>query len=155
MAETVTTVPGISTVGVRLAYCADMDTFVAPEASAMTLLTRINQAGAVALDTQEIDASALEDSITKYIAGRQDPGGDWTVTINATDATITEWEAIKGTKKVFEIYAPDLTKAFWVRASVPPVIASGEFGQNELKTIELTLTLVDVFGWQTKVTPSV
>lgn len=155
MADVQTTVPGVSTVGVRLAYCADMDTWSAPSASAMTLLTRINQAGAVSLDVQEIDASALEDSITKYIPGRQDPGGDWTVTINATDATITEWEAIKGSKKVFEVYAPDLSKAFWVRAAVPPVIASGEFGQNSLKTIELTLTLVDVFGWQDKVTPSV
>ena len=155
MAAATTTVPGISTVGVRLAYCADMDTFVAPDASAMTLLTRINQTGDVAMDVQEIDASALEDSVTKYIPGRQDPGGDFQVTVNLTDATITEWEAIKGTTKVFEEYLPNCSKAFWVRAAVPPVIPKGEGGQNALKTVQITLTLVDVFGYKDKVTPSV
>ena len=155
MADVQTSVPGVSTVGVRLAYTADMDTFTAPEASAMTLLTRINNSGDVNLDVEEIDASALEDAITKYIQGRQDTGGSFPVTINLTDATIGEWESIKGTTKVFEEYYPGIAKAFWVRASVPPVIPKGESGQNELKTVEIELTLVDVFGWQTKVTPSV
>ena len=155
MAEVTTTVPGVSTVGVRLAYCADMDTFTAPSASDMHLLTRINQTGDVSMDVQEIDASALEDLVTQYIAGRQDPGGDFSVTVNLTDATEAEWAAIAGTTKVFEEYLPGLNKAFWVRATVPPIIPKGESGQNELRTVAITLTLVDVFGWQTKVTPSV
>lgn len=155
MADVQTTVPGISTVGVRLAYCDDMETFTAPAASALTLLTRINNSGDVNLDVEEIDASALEDYVTKYIQGRQDTGGSFTVTINLTDATIGEWEAIKGTTKVFEEYYPGSSKAFWVRATVPPVIPKGEAGQNELKTVEIELTLIDVFGWKDKVTPSV
>ena len=145
-------VPGVSTVGVRLGYAADMETFTAPES--VTLLTRISEADDVALDTEQLDASALEDFISKYIAGRQDTGGEWPVTINITNETITEWEAIKGTKKAFEIYSPNLTKGFWVRAQVPAVIPSGSWGQNEVKTASITLTLMDVFGWQTKVTPS-
>lgn len=146
------TVPGVSTLEAKLGYAADGDTI--PESGTVTLLGRINSIGGISLATEQIDASALEDKVSKYVAGRQDPGGEWTITINATDATLDQWDGIKGTKKWFEIIVPGITKAFWARAQVPQVLPSGELGQNELFTIELTLTLVDIGGWATKISPS-
>lgn len=145
-------VPGISTLEVKLGYSADASTWEAPQS--VTLLGRINSIGAVSLPSEQIDASALEDTVSKYVAGRQDTGGEWTITVNTTDAQITEWEGIKGTKKWFEVIFPSLTKAYWVRAEVPKVLPLGETGQNELATMEVTLTLVDIKGYDTKVAPA-
>ena len=156
MAETVTVVPGVSTLEVKLAYTADADTCPAANSPTMTILGRINAIGGVALPTEQIDASALEDTITKYIAGRQDSGGEWAITVNTTDATITAWEGIKGTKKWFEVIIPGLsTLGYWVRAEVPKVLPLSEVGQNELLTMEISLSLLDIAGFSTKVTPSV
>jgi len=146
------TVPGISTLKIRLGYAADSSTFETP--SSVTLLGRINSIGGVSLPSEQIDASALEDEVSQYVAGRQDTGGEWTITVNTTDAQITEWEAIKGTKKWFEVIIPSANKAYWCRAEVPNVLPLGEVGQNELLTMEVTLTLVQVHGYDTKVVPA-
>jgi hypothetical protein len=42
--------------------------------SSFTLLNRINNIAGISLETEQIDASALEDYVTRYIAGRQDTG---------------------------------------------------------------------------------
>ena len=42
--------------------------------SSFNVLTRINAIGGISLETEQIDASALEDYVTRYIAGRQDTG---------------------------------------------------------------------------------
>ncbi len=42
--------------------------------SSFTVLTRINAIGGISLETEQIDASALEDYVTRYVAGRQDTG---------------------------------------------------------------------------------
>lgn len=63
--------PGVSTLGIKFGYAAGTyDT----KPSAFTLLTRINAIGGIALETEQIDASALEDLVTKYVAGRADSG---------------------------------------------------------------------------------
>ena len=49
--------PGISTLGVKFGWSAAGDT----KPASFTLLTRINAIGSISLDTEEIDASALED----------------------------------------------------------------------------------------------
>lgn len=146
------TVPGISTLEVKLGYAADADT--APTTGTVTLLGRINAIGGVSLPVEQIDASALEDTISKYVRGRQDTGGEWSITINVTDAQITEWETIKGTKKWFEVIIPGVTKAYWCRVDIPTVLPLSDIGQNELLTAEITVTLVDVAGYGTKVNPA-
>ena len=146
------TVPGISTLEIKLGYADDASTYTAP--ASVTLLGRINSIGGVSLPSEQIDASALEDTVSKYVAGRQDTGGEWTITVNTTDAQITEWEAIKGSKKWFEVIIPSMTKGYWCRAEVPNVLPLGEVGQNELLTMEVTLTLVEVHGYDTKVVPA-
>ena len=80
--------------------------------------------------------------------------GEWTITVNVTDDTIAEWEAIAGTTKWFEVYHPNLTKAWFVAAQVPGKIPVPEIGQNELLTMEISLTVQTLHGTATKVVPA-
>lgn len=50
-------VPGIATLGIKFGWASAADT----KPSSFTALSRINSIGAISLDTEEIDASALED----------------------------------------------------------------------------------------------
>lgn len=140
---------GISTLGVELGYGSYTDNATLP--TTLTALGRINAIGGIELSTENIDSSALTDAITQYIAGRADTGGEWTVTINLTDETLTEWEALQGTTQFFEVYHPSLTKGIWVVASVPSKLGLPEIGQNELMTYEISLTLNYYYGYATAV----
>ena len=69
--------PGLSTLKVRLGY--GVETTAGTKPAAFTWLQRVNSIGGVSLSTEQIDVSAIEDDVTKYTAGRQDTGGEWTV----------------------------------------------------------------------------
>ena len=58
---------GLSTLGVEL-YVAEATNGTKPT-TGYTQLTRINSIGEVSISPENIDASALEDFTTKYIAG--------------------------------------------------------------------------------------
>lgn len=49
---------GVSTLGIKFGYAAGT---YSTKPSTFTLLTRINAIGGIALETEQIDASALED----------------------------------------------------------------------------------------------
>lgn len=68
-----------------------VETVADTKPSAFTWLERCNSIAGIALSTETIDASALEDYITKYIAGRQDSGGEWTITFNYTAEVATQF----------------------------------------------------------------
>ena len=146
-------VAGISTLGMELGMGAWSSSDTGP-ANAFTKLGRINAIGGISLSQESIDASAIVDKVSQYVEGRSDTGGEWTVTVNVTDATITEWEAIKGTTKWFEVYHPDAAKAWFVAANVPAKLPLPEVGQNELLTMEISLVVKDYHGLDTKVVPS-
>lgn len=146
-----TNASGISTLGARLGYGTAQGTY--------TFLSRINAIGGVSLETEQIDASALEDYVTKYVAGRQDSGGTLTVTVNLTDSTVTEWEAVitaganSSVALYWEIYFPNLTKAFVIKAYPPTEMPSPEVEQNGLLTVEITLVIDEYIGLATAVAP--
>lgn len=148
---------GLSTLGVTFGYGSETTAGTKP--ATFTQLTRINQIGAISLENQQIDASALEDLVTKNIAGRADTPGNVGVTINLTDATKTEWEnlidaykELTGGKQMwFEIIIPNMTESYYFIAQPPQEIPSPEMGQNELLTVEITLTIVDVKAFDTKI----
>lgn len=146
-------VAGVSTLGMELGMGAWSSSDTGP-ANAFTKMGRINAIGGIELSQESIDASAIVDKVSQYVEGRSDTGGDWSVTVNCTDATITEWEAIKGTTKWFEVYHPDLTKAWFVVANVPASLPMPEVGQNELLTMEISLVVKDYHGLANKVVPS-
>ena len=84
--------PGVSTLGVLFGY--GVETVAGTKPEKFTLLTRINQIGGISIDVETIDASALEDKVEKTVAGRGSTGGTFTVTVNVTDETLEEWEAL-------------------------------------------------------------
>ena len=124
-----------------------------------TQLTRINSIGGISIEPEQIDASALEDLITRYIKGRADTGGSFAVTVNYTDETAEEWatliaayQALSGGKRMWiETIVPDIEKAFFVVAQPPEQIPQPEIGQNELLTVEMNLTIEEYKGADTKV----
>lgn len=149
---------GLSTLGITFGYGVESTAGTKP--SSFTQLDRINNIGGIAMDVEQIDASALEDTQTKYVAGRADTGGTWNVTVNFTDETATEWETLisdyntaqaSGLNLWFEVILPNQSDAFFVVAQPPQQIPMPEIGQNELLTVEIALTVVEYKGWDTKV----
>lgn len=150
-------VAGISTLGITLGYGVEATAGTKPDT--FNQLNRINAIGGITIDPEQIDASALEDEITRYVKGRADTGGTWTVTVNYTDETAKEWEdlitaykALTGGKRMwFEVVSKDLAKGFFVIAQPPENIPMPEVGQNELLTIEMNLTIEEYKGTDTKI----
>lgn len=146
-------VSGFSTLGMELAMGAWSASDTGP-ANAFTKMGRINSIGGINLSQESIDSSAISDLVSQSVEGRSDPGGEWTVTVNATDETITEWTAIKGQTKWFEVYHPQMDKAWYIAAAVPATLPLPEIGQNELLTMEISLVIKTYHGLDTKVTPT-
>lgn len=148
---------GVSSLGITFGYGVESTAGTKP--TAFTQLTRINAIGGISIEPEQIDASALEDAITRYIKGRADTGGSFAVTVNATEATIAEWtkvitdyQALTGEKKMwFETVIPGFNNAFFVVAQPPEQIPQPEIGQNELLTIEMNLTIEEYKGMDAKV----
>lgn len=152
------TVMGLSTLGITFGY--GVETTAGTKPASFTQLNRINNIGGISMDVEQIDASALEDTSTKYVAGRADTGGQWPVTVNFTDETADEWgdlitayntAAASGLALWFEVILPNQSDAFFVVAQPPQQLPMPEIGQNELLTVEISLTIVEYKGWQTKV----
>ena len=153
-------VPGLSTLGVKFGFAAE--SVAGEKPSSFNWLERCNNIAGISLDTETIDASSLEDYVTRSIAGRQDTGGTWSVTFNLTEDTTAQLEAMISTYETakqnnlnlwFEVWHPDMTNGFFVVAEPPRVLPMPEFGQNELQTIEITLTIVDYKGQSAAIEP--
>ena len=152
------TIAGLSTLGITFGYGSEGTAGQKP--ASFTQLDRINSIGGISMDVEKIDASALEDTATKYIAGRADTSGTWDVIVNFTSETATEWNGVisayhtakaAGKNLWFEIILPDQTDAFFVIAQPPEQIPMPEVGQNELLTVSISMTVVEYKGWSTKV----
>ena len=151
---------GVSTIGIEFGYALESTAGTKP--STFTKLTRINSIGGIDLETEQIDASALEDYVTRYIAGRQDTGGSWPVTVNPTDDTIAEWTTLidayqnrvdKNLSMWFVVWSPYLTKSFYIVAEPPKMLPMSEMAQNELQTIEIGLSINEFKGMDTAIRP--
>lgn len=156
-----TTISGVSTLGVTLSYGVEATAGTKPET--FTLLPRVNAISGIELDVETIDASALEDYQERSISGRQSTGGDWSVTFNLTTETETIIEtmleaaatATAANKRTwFQVISPNLTKSFFVVAQPGTKIPMPDFSQNELLTVDVTLTIDEYIGMDTKVTPT-
>lgn len=152
--------PGLSTLGVTLGYGAESTASTKP--GSFTQLTRINSIGGISIDPDTIDASALEDSVEASVAGRGKTGGKFTVSVNFTPATQTEWEtlistytSLTGGKQMwFEIIVPGFSDAFFVVAQPPLQLPMPEFNQANLLVMDIPLTIADYKGLDTKVSLS-
>lgn len=153
-------VAGVSTNGVTFSYGTGGNSREGDSPETTMILDRINAIGGIAITNETIDASALEDMFTRTINGRADTGGTFPVTVNVTDETIEEWQAVieaqegldSGKALWFQTIVPGLKNAFWVIAEPPTAIPQPEFGQNALLTVEMTMTITDYVGYSNKVT---
>nr|DAH45886.1 MAG TPA: Lambda phage tail tube protein, TTP [Bacteriophage sp.] len=143
---------GISTLGITFGY--GVETTAGTKPTSFKQLTRINALGGINIEPEQIDASALEDAITRYVKGRADTGGSFAVTVNFTSDTVKEWQdlitaykALSGGKRMwFETIIPGITNSFFVVAQPPEEIPQPEIGQNELLTVEMNLTIEEYKG---------
>ena len=148
---------GISTLGITFGY--GTETTAGTKPTSFKQLTRINALGGINIEPEQIDASALEDFITRYVKGRADTGGSFPVTVNFTSDTVKEWQelitaykALSGGKRMwFETIIPGITNSFFVVAQPPEEIPQPEIGQNELLTLEMNLTIEEYKGLDTSV----
>lgn len=151
------TIAGVSSLGITFGYGVE-DT-AGEKPTEFTQLNRINAIGGITIENEQIDASAIEDMVSRYIQGRGDTGGSFPVTINFTPETLTEWEtvlssysALSGGKRMwFQTIIPKFEKAFFVVAQPPTAIPAPEIAQNELLTLEMNLIIEEYKGMDTKV----
>jgi hypothetical protein len=148
---------GVSTLGVTFGY--GVETTAGTKPAAFTELSRINAIGGITLENQTIDSSALTDLVTQTIAGRADTPGNISVTVNLTPETKTEWATLISTYKAltdskqmwFQTIIPGFTDSFFFIAQPPQDIPQPEMNQNELLTVEFSLTIVEYKGMDDKV----
>ena len=148
---------GISTLGITFGY--GTETTAGTKPTSFKQLTRINALGGINIEPEQIDASALEDEITRYVKGRADTGGSFAVTVNFTSDTVKEWQDLitaykalsDGKRMWFETIIPGVTNSFFVVAQPPEEIPQPEIGQNELLTLEMNLTIEEYKGLDTSV----
>lgn len=145
-------VAGISTLGVTFGFGVEETAGSKP--TTFTRLDRINAIAGITMETETIDASALEDFVTRYVRGRSDTGGSFSVTVNYTPETNEQWEKVldeyskltEGKRMWFETIVPGFTDAFFVVAQPPTAIPQPELSQNELLTVEMPLTVEEYKG---------
>lgn len=151
---------GVSSLGVTFSY--GVETTKGTKPTAFTILNRINQIGDVTVETEAIDASALEDKQTRNIPGRDTVSDTLTITVNKTDETIAEWEKVitdyqaltDGKRMWFQTITPGFTKAEFVVAAPPSKLPISGKEQNSLLTMEINLTVDEMIGSDTKVEPT-
>lgn len=144
-------IAGLSTLGVKVYQAESTDGAKVTEASSYSQLTRINSIGEVTITPENIDASALEDLNSRYVAGRSTVTDALTITINATDDTIAEWQAIAGKTICVMIDIPNMTDAFFVIVQVPATLPLPALDQNALLTMAINCTVNNFIGLDEKV----
>lgn len=151
-------IAGISTLGITFGY--GVETTAGTKPSGFKQLDRINSIGGITIENEQIDASALEDMVSRYVQGRGDTGGSFAVTVNFTPETMEEWQTVideydtakdSQLRMWFETIVPGFDDAFFVVAQPPTAIPQPELSQNELLTVEMGLTIEEYKGMETKV----
>lgn len=144
-------IAGLSTLGIKVYQAESTDGNKVNDGASYSQLTRINSIGEVSVTPETIDASALEDLESRFVAGRSSVTDSLPITINATDETIAEWKAIAGKTICVMIDIPDMTDAFFVIVQVPATLPMPSLGQNELLTMAINCTVNKFIGLAEKV----
>ena len=151
---------GLSSLGVRLLVANETVAGEKPT-TGYKALTRINSIGGLSITDEQIDSSAIEDFVSNFVKGRGAVDSTLAVTINITEETIAEWnkviadaKALTGGKRTWwEVYHPSMDKAFFIVAQPPSAIPLPSTGQNELWTVEMSLTVNEYVGLDDAIAP--
>ena len=88
---------------------------------------------------------------------------EWTVTLNLTNETLPAIESMMESAATglasnyrtwFQVISPNLTKSFFVVGQPGTKVPLPDIGQNELLTGDITITIDEYIGPDTKVTPA-
>ncbi len=149
----------LSTLGVKFGYAVETTPGVKP--TAFNWLQRCRSIGGISLSNETIDASCLEDLVTKYIKGRADTGGEWEVVfLSGGVADVKTMMAAAATGATsdkatwFEVYIPNFTDAFYVIAQPGVKIPLPEIGDNSALEFTISLTVVDYKELDTAIEPT-
>ena len=150
-------IAGISTLGITFGY--GVETTAGQKPAKFTKLNRINSIGGITIENEQIDASAVEDAVKRYIRGAADTGGSFPVGVNFTSETKEEWKKVieeyaklTGEKRMwFQTIIPGFDESFFVIAQPPTALPQPEIGQNELLVMDNNLTIEEFKGMDTKV----
>lgn len=153
-------IPGLSSLGVKLGYA--VESTIGSKPANFVQLERCNSIGGITIETETIDASALEDLVERTVAGRGSTGGSWEITFNLTSEVYTQLTTMMTASAAgktankntwFEVWVPSMTKAFFVIAEPPSAIPMPEFGQNQLQTVTMTFAINEYKGMDQAVEP--
>lgn len=149
---------GLSSLGITFGWGTETTPGVKP--TTFKQLHRINAIGEVTIENEQIDASALEDSVSRYIQGRGDTGGSTNADVNYTPETVAEWTEVieayntakeSGLRIWFETIIPGFEEADFIVAQPPTKVPSPAKGQNELLVVSMNLTIEEYVGLDEKV----
>lgn len=150
----------LTTLGVKFGYAVEATAGTRPTTGYIQL-PRCKSIGGINLSPEQIDVSCLEDLVAKYAEGRADTGGTWDTSfysdgLPALKALLVAAAAAKSSGKGvwFEVFIPNLTDAFFVKAAVPSKLAMGEISDNAPLEIPLSLTIEEYLGLETAVEPT-
>lgn len=154
----------IITVGARVKYAFETVAGQRPTSGYVTL-GNVTEAPEINLSLETIDVSNIQDKITRYVPGRQDPGGEKTFTINHSDDGIAEWNTLVAeadTKKDsnlrlwWEYRYPNATNSFYW-CGTPKQIGNSGITGNSASTISGSVVFEELGGWlphSSEITPS-
>lgn len=154
-------IAAVSTLGMKLGYAVETTAGTPP--TSYTWLQRAVSIGAIDLTTESLDASAIEDLITRSIAGRQDTGGDWNFSFFLTNETEPIYQTMldeaneglsENRRTWFTVWSPYLDKAFFIIAQPGGTIPMPEIEGNATLEAELTLALDEYKGLMTAIEPT-
>ena len=144
----------ITTVGAKVKYCVETTAGTRPT-SGYTELIGVASAPALDMTVETIDVSDLSDTVTQYVPGRQDPGGDLQFSLNHSDEAIVAWNAMKSAadtglvdkKRLWIEYAfPGATYSYFFCCR-PLKLGNGGMEQNAADTIPAHVVPNGEFDW--------
>lgn len=149
---------GISTLGITFGY--GVETVAGQKPATFKQLNRINSIGEIVIENEQINASALEDIVSRYVQGRGDTGGSFPVGVNYSPETVAEWKEVieaynaaqeSGLRMWFQTIIPGFDDGDFVVAQPPTKIPSPAKDQNSLLIVSMNLTIEDYVGLDAKV----
>lgn len=144
----------IITVGARVKYAFESSAGTRPTSGYVTLAD-VTEAPEISLSLETIDVSNIMDKITRYVPGRQDPGGEKQFTLNHTDSAITTWNTLVATADTmkdsgkrcwWEYVYPNAGKSFFF-CGTPKQIGNSGISGNSASTLTGSVVFEELHGW--------
>ena len=144
----------IITVGARVKYAFESTAGTRPTSGYVTL-ANVTEAPEISLSLETIDVSDIQDKVTRYVPGRQDPGGEKQFTMNHTDAAVAAWNTLvaqaetkkdSGLRLWWEYCYPNAQNSFYW-CGTPKQIGNSGISGNSASTLSGSVVFEELEGW--------